>query len=58
MPHDEQELTLLLRHWNCGDQESLNRLMPLLYDQLHRLASSCLRSERPGHTLRATALVH
>ncbi len=32
--------------------------MPLLYDQLHRLASSCLRSERPGHTLRATALVH
>jgi RNA polymerase sigma factor (TIGR02999 family) len=32
--------------------------MPLLYDQLHRLASSCLRAERPDDTLRATALVH
>ena len=32
--------------------------MPLLYEQLHRLAASCLRAERPDHTLRATALVH
>ena len=58
MPSDQQGLTLLLRDWSAGNQESLDRLMPLLYDQLHRLAASCLRSERPDHTLRATALVH
>ena len=58
MPSDEQGLTLLLRDWSAGNQESLDRLMPVLYDQLHRLAASCLRSERPDHTLRATALVH
>ncbi len=60
MPSEEQGLTLLLRDWRsaAGNQESLDRLMPVLYDQLHRLAASCLRSERPDHTRRATALVH
>lgn len=58
MPSDQELVTLLLKDWSGGNKESLERLMPLLYDQLHRLASSCLRSERPDHTLRATALVH
>jgi hypothetical protein len=58
MPSDQQQVTLLLQQWSDGDKESLHQLMPLLYDQLHRLASSCLRAERRDHTLRATALVH
>jgi RNA polymerase sigma-70 factor, ECF subfamily len=58
MPSDQERVTLLLKDWSGGNKESLERLMPLLYDQLHRLASSCLRSERRDHTLRATALVH
>src|SRR6266850_604170 len=44
--------------WSKGDQEALNKLMPLVYDELHRLASRYLRHERPGHTLQTTALVH
>jgi RNA polymerase sigma-70 factor, ECF subfamily len=55
---DRQAVTQLLHQWSTGNKEALNQLMPFVYDQLHRLASSCLRSERPDHTLRATALVH
>jgi len=51
-------VTKLLRQWSAGSKEALNELMPLVYDQLRRLASRCLASERPGHTLRATALVN
>lgn len=54
----QKEFTLLLRQWSGGSKEALDQLMPLLYSQLHRLAASCLRAERPDHTLRATALVH
>jgi RNA polymerase sigma factor (TIGR02999 family) len=52
------EVTQLLLNWSRGDPESLERLIPLVYEELHRLAHSCLRRERPGHTLQATALVH
>ena len=38
--------------------EALDQLVPIVYDELRRLAGRCLQSERPGHTLRATALVH
>lgn len=55
---DRQVVTQLLRQWGSGDKEALDKLMPVVYDQLHKLASNCLRSERPNHTLRATALVH
>ena len=55
---DRAQITTLLQQWGGGNKDVLDQLMPLLYDQLHRLASSCLRSERPDHTLRATALVH
>jgi len=55
---DRQLVTQLLQQWGAGDRQALNQLMPIVYDQLHKLASNCLRSERPDHTLRATALVH
>ena len=52
------DVTALLVNWSDGDQEALNKLMPLVYDELRRLASRHLRHERPGHTLQTTALVH
>jgi RNA polymerase sigma-70 factor (ECF subfamily) len=54
----QHEVTGLLNDWTNGDQEALNRLMPLVYDELRRLASRHLRHERIGHTLQTTALVH
>ena len=52
------EVSQLLVEWGRGDQEALSRLMPLVYDELRRLASRHLRRERPDHTLQTTALVH
>jgi RNA polymerase sigma factor (TIGR02999 family) len=54
----EADITALLRDWSGGDHEALERLMPAVYGELKRLAASYLRSERPGHTLQPTALVH
>ena len=51
-------VTGLLAKWEAGDEEALKRLLPLLYNQLHRLAHQQLRRERPNHTLQTTALVH
>jgi RNA polymerase sigma factor (TIGR02999 family) len=53
-----QHVTDLLTEWSKGDQEALNKLAPLVYDELRRLARRRLRHERPGHTLQTTALVH
>src|SRR5687767_3530248 len=53
-----QEVTDLLIEWSEGNQEALNELMPLVYDELRRVASRYLRKERAGHTLQTTALVH
>jgi len=58
MTRSRTDVTDLLIEWGKGDQEALNQLMPLVYDELHRLASRHLRHERPGHTLQTTALVH
>lgn len=58
MPPSSPAMTQLLKQWSSGDKAALDKLMPVVYDQLHKLASRCLRSERPDHTLRATALVH
>jgi RNA polymerase sigma factor (TIGR02999 family) len=55
---DRQLVTQLLRQWGNGDRQALNDLMPVVYDQLRKLASKYLRAERSDHTLRATALVH
>ena len=52
------EVTALLLRWQDGDRGALDRLLPLVYDQLHRLADRQLRRERPGHTLQPTAVVH
>ncbi len=51
-------VTQLLADWSQGDREALDRLMPLVYDELRRLADSYLRRERRNHTLQPTALVH
>jgi RNA polymerase sigma factor (TIGR02999 family) len=58
MTPSREEVTDLLNDWSNGDPEALNRLMPLVYDELHRLASRYLRHERRGHSLQTTALVH
>jgi len=52
------DVTQLLENWSNGDREALERLMPLVYDELHRLAQRYLRRERSDHTLQSTALVH
>ena len=54
-PH---EVTRLLLDWSNGNQAALNKLMPLVYDELRRLAHHYMSRERPGHTLQATALVN
>jgi RNA polymerase sigma factor (TIGR02999 family) len=53
-----QEVTGLLLAWGRGDEEALQKLMPLVYEQLHAAASRYVANERPGHTLQTTALIH
>jgi RNA polymerase sigma factor (TIGR02999 family) len=50
--------TELLRAWSQGDESAREKLIPLLYGELHRLARRYMRQERPDHTLQATALVN
>jgi RNA polymerase sigma factor (TIGR02999 family) len=50
--------TQLLTEWRSGEPKALDRLTPLVYEELRRLARSYMRSERGGHTLQATAVVH
>jgi RNA polymerase sigma-70 factor (ECF subfamily) len=57
-PPDPELLTQLLQEWSRGEKGALDRLIPVVYDQLRKVAGRCLRDEKPGHTLRATALVH
>ena len=52
-----QQVTELLRSWARGDRSALDRLVPLVHDELHRLAHRCMRQEQAGHTLQTTALV-
>src|ERR1044072_5006687 len=52
------DVTRLLHQLRRGDSQAADELIPLVYDELRRLASACMRRERPGHTLQATALVH
>ena len=53
-----QDVTQLLLDWSKGNQGASDKLMPLVYDELRRVAQNYLRHERPDHTLQATALVH
>jgi RNA polymerase sigma factor (TIGR02999 family) len=52
------ELTQLLQAWSDGNQEALDKLVPLVYEELHRLASHYMSGERPGHSLQTSALVN
>jgi RNA polymerase sigma-70 factor (ECF subfamily) len=57
-PNSDNGPTELLRAWSQGDGSALDRLVPLVYDELHRLARRYMRQERPDHTLQATSLVN
>ncbi|HEV2665823.1 MAG TPA: ECF-type sigma factor [Blastocatellia bacterium] len=52
------EITQLLLRWSRGDRAALDQLMPVVYEELHKLAHSYLRRERADHTLQPTALVN
>jgi len=52
------DISTLLRAWSDGDRNALERLTPIVYDELHRLARRYMRRERPGQTLQTTALVN
>lgn len=54
-PH---EVTKLLQDWSDGDETALEQLMPLVYDELHRLAHQHLQREAPGHILQTSALIN
>jgi len=58
METSADEVTHLLQDWGRGNQQALEKLVPLIYNELRRIASTSLRRERPGHTLQTTALVH
>ena len=51
-------VTRLLLDWSNGDKSALEKLIPLVYDELRRMARQYMRRERPGHTLESTALVN
>ena len=52
------EFTRLLKAWSVGDEAALEKLTPLVYRQLHKIAQRYMAGERPGHTLQTTALVN
>jgi RNA polymerase sigma factor (TIGR02999 family) len=58
MESSAHQVTQLLQAWNEGEQSALEKLMPLVYDELHRMAQRYMAQERPGHTLQTTALVN
>src|SRR5262250_327937 len=53
-----QKMTQLLADWSRGDQAALEKLTPLVYEELRRLAHHYMERQRPGHTLQTTALVN
>ena len=52
------DVTQLLHAWGQGEKTALEKLMPLVYNDLRRRARRCMGRERPGHTLQTTALIH
>jgi len=54
----DRDVTTLLAEWRHGDREALDRLTPLIYQELRSLAAGYMKRERPDHTLQSTALVH
>ncbi|HKO30575.1 MAG TPA: ECF-type sigma factor, partial [Nitrospiraceae bacterium] len=53
-----KEVSLLLLAWSHGDQEALDKLVPLVYEELHRLAHRYISRERAGTMMQTTALAH
>jgi RNA polymerase sigma factor (TIGR02999 family) len=58
MDQSPAAIAALVDHARLGNEEALAALIPIVYDELRRLAAHYLRREQPGHTLQATALVH
>lgn len=58
LPAASTQVTQLLARWSNGDRAAREALIPLVYDELRRIARSALSRQRPGHTLESTALVH
>jgi RNA polymerase sigma factor (TIGR02999 family) len=58
VPGESPDVTDLLLRWSAGDKDALERLTPVIYDDLRKMARTFLSQERPDHTLSATALVH
>src|SRR5437764_10541556 len=58
MPPSPHEVTGLLEAWSHGDKAALDKLTPLVYDELRRLAHHYMSRERAGHTLQTTALIN
>ncbi|PWT95067.1 MAG: RNA polymerase subunit sigma-70 [Blastocatellia bacterium] len=58
MTSSTQQVTELLTAWSSGDQTARDRLIPLVYEELHRLAHRYMKRESPGHTLQTSALVN
>ena len=55
---DAHSVTQLLEQWNHGDREALDKLMPLIYEELRKMAKRYMSQQNPGHTLQTTALIH
>lgn len=53
-----KEITQLLQEWSLGDELAFERVMPLVYSELHRMARQYMQSQPSGHTLQPTALIH
>ncbi|MGB6690342.1 MAG: sigma-70 family RNA polymerase sigma factor [Terracidiphilus sp.] len=58
METSANKITQLLQSWSDGDEHAIDKLMPLVYDELHRMARRYMSGENPGHALQATALVN
>ena len=58
MKSASHEITQLLKDWGSGDETALNKLMPLVYEQLHKLAHHHMRHEKPGQLLQTSALIN
>jgi RNA polymerase sigma factor (TIGR02999 family) len=52
------QISILLAEWSKGDKSALERLMPLVYDELHQMAHGYMRRQPPGHTFQTTELIH
>jgi len=57
-PNTTHEVTMLLLAWNSGERQALDKQVPIVRAELHRLAKRYLTRERAGHTLQATALIN